>query len=231
MLGTNNINTGCGNHFDPSSPVPTKSLTQYLLLSDTVSPAGSIYNLSLADNLSLVQSISDFFLEIIVDPISFTQSISSPVERVLLVSDTLLIVDSFVFSGTAGGGSGSTPIDAVFDSDTLQGMVIYVPSDGHADLAQADAVSTSGAVGLAQTDVAATSSGNYLTEGQVERTDWTSIVGTTELVPGAVYFLSTSITGGMSTIAPLVTGESIVRIGRALSVTVLDVEISQPILL
>jgi hypothetical protein len=232
VIGINNITTGCF-HFDPSSPVPTKSITHYLLLSDTVSPAGSTYNLSVSNDLGLTQDFSDFFLEIIADPMTLIDSSTGVVDRVLSLSQDVGLTQLVVFAGNLvpGGGGGTDPIDAIFDSNTLQGMVVYVPSDAHADLAQADAEPTSGAVGLAENDVTSGETGTYLTEGQVERTDWTSIVGTTLLTPGAVYFLSKDTAGGMSTTAPIVVGESIVRIGRALSVTVLDIEISQPICL
>lgn len=190
----------------------------------------------MSDNLSLLQPISDFYSEIVADPISFSQLIVKELCIDRPLTDALGITDSFVYSGTAdapvtGGGGGSTPISAVFDSTTLQGMVVYVPSDGHAELAQADAVATSGAIGLAEFDVTATNTGTYLTEGQVSRNDWTLVTGTFSLTPGAVYFLSTSLAGGMSTTPPSVVGETIVRIGRAASLTVLDIEISQPILL
>ena len=230
-----NTHTHCGSGFDPSSPVPTKSLTDYLVFNQDVSLAGSIYNALLEDDLLIEQNFSDFFGETIADPISFTQQIAKELCIDRPLTEALGITDSFVYSGTADapvtGGGGSTPISAIFDSTTLQGMVVYVPSDGHAELAQSDAVSTSGAIGLAEFDVTATNTGTYLTEGQISRNDWTSITGATSLTPGAVYFLSTSLAGGMSTTPPSTVGETIVRIGRAASLTVLDIEISQPVLL
>ena len=227
-----NTHTHCGG-FDPSSPVPTKSLIDYLVIDQTVSLAGSIYNLIMEDDVSLSQKFSDFYGETVADPISFSQSIVKEHVIVRTVVDTSGIVDSFTAAGTAVGttGGGSTPIDAIFDTAAIEGMVVYVPSDGHADLAQADAVATSGAIGLAFADVLIGATGSYITEGQIERTDWAAITGTTSLTPGAVYFLSPTTAGGMSTTPPNATGESIVRVGRAASTDVLDIEISQPILL
>jgi len=230
-----NTHTHCGDGFDPSSPVPTKQLTQYLLLNDVVSPAGSIYNLLVSQDLGIEQSFSDFIHETISDPISFVQLGQGSVDRFRSLSDDLGITDSFVFAGTAGGGEGGTgptPISAIFDSTTDEGMVLYVPSNGHVDLAKADIVATSGAVGLAEENVVATGTGTYITEGQVEKTDWTSVVGTTLLTPGAVYFLSIDDEGEMTTIAPDDSpGESSVRIGTALTTQIFDIEISQPVLL
>ena len=146
-----NTHTHCDNGFDPSSPVPTKQLTQYLLLDDVVSPAGSIYNLLVSQDLGIVQDFSDFIHEVISDPISFVSTGQGSVERFRSLSNNLGLSDSFVFAGClcppTGGGS-TAPIEATFDSNTLQGMVIYVPSDAHAELAKADLVATSGSVGF-----------------------------------------------------------------------------------
>jgi len=128
-------------------------------------------------------------------------------------------------------GGGGTPISAIFDSNTSEGMIIYISGDGNVDLARADVISTSRAVGFATEDVLATVTGTYITEGQIEKTDWTSVIGTTLLTPGAVYFLDETTEGTMSTTAPEVTGESSVRLGRALTTEIFDIEISQPVLL
>ncbi len=229
---TLNTHTHCGSGFNASSPVPNKNMRSYLLLNQSVSLAGSIYNLGISHSIAFTEPISDFFNEIVADPISFLQTVSAPLQSVRLISDTFVVVDSFVYAGTAGAGTGgSTPIEAIFDSNTDKGMIVYIPSDGHADLAQGDAVGTSGAIGFAQEDVLATATGFYLTEGQVTKTDWTSITGTTLLVPGSVYFLSVATPGGMTTTPPSLTGESTVRVGRAATTEIFDIEISQPILL
>lgn len=229
-----NTHTHCCGGFDPSSPVPTKQLTQYLLLSDDVSPAGSIYNLLVSQDLGIGQSFSDFIHETKSDPISFVQIGQGSVDRVRSLSDDLGLTDSFVYAGClcpGTGGSGPTPISAIFDSTTVEGMVLYVPSNGHVDLARADVVSTSRAVGLADGDVSATGTGTYITEGQIEKTDWTSVIGTTLLTPGAVYFLSIDSDGEMTTTAPEVIGQTVLRLGRALTTQIFDIEISQPVLL
>ena len=68
-------------------------------------------------------------------------------------------------------------------------------------------------------------------EGQITKSDWTSVTGSATLTPGAVYFLSVSTAGGLTTAPPYELGETVVRVGRALSTTTLDIEISQPVLL
>lgn len=166
--------------------------------------------------------------------LGITDSAGSTVDRINSLSDSLGITDSFVYSGTAGGGTGGggpTEIEAIFDSNTSKGMAVYISSDGHVDLAKSDAVSTSGAVGLANEDVTATATGKYQTEGQVEKTDWTSVTGSASLSPGVVYFLSKDTEGLLTTVAPIVVGESVVRVGTALTSTNFDIEIAQPVLL
>lgn len=218
--------------FDPSSAKPTKHILDPIVFSQSVSTSGSIFNLSLSNNLSISQLISDFYSEPLSNTLSLSDLVVTGIERPLSLSHSMLITDSFIFTGTAGnGGGGNTPIEAIFDSNTDQGMVIYIVSDTNVDLAKSDVESTSGAVGLANADVVALVAGNYITEGQIEKSDWTSVVGSTLLTPGAVYFLSKDSPGLMTTTPPSVAGEYVVRVGRAISNMVFDIEISQPILL
>jgi len=132
---------------------------------------------------------------------------------------------------TSGGGGGGSPITAIFDSAASEGMAVYIASDGHVDLAQADSDTTTGTVGLANADVLATATGDYITEGQISQTDWTAVAGSTSLTAGAVYYLDPS-TAGMITSTPTTTAtEYVTVIGRALTSQILDIEIGQPILL
>jgi hypothetical protein len=127
----------------------------------------------------------------------------------------------------AGGGSAET-ITAIFASITSKGAPLYV--DGTAvELAQANGVVN--VVGVAAEDVANGAEGRYQTEGQVERDDWTPVAGTSLLSPGAVYYLSPDTAGRITVTAPTAGGHVVLTIGRALSATVLDVEIGEPILL
>jgi len=51
------------------------------------------------------------------------------------------------------------------------------------------------------------------------------------LVPGNTYFLSPITAGQITNVAPTTTGQYVVRVGRAVTTTKLDVEIELPILL
>jgi len=72
--------------------------------------------------------------------------------------------------------------------------------------------------------------GTYITEGSVTKLDWTDVVGVTSLTPGATYYLDTNA-GKLTTVAPDGRGSFIVRVGKALSTTKIDIEIAVDILL
>lgn len=121
--------------------------------------------------------------------------------------------------------------EAEADATIKIGYPLYLTGAGHVNPAQADTVSTSQVVGISISDVSATETCKYLTEGRVARTDWTEVAGTTLLSAGATYFLDPSIAGHITTTAPTTVGQSVVRVGRAINTTTLDIEIELPILL
>lgn len=128
----------------------------------------------------------------------------------------------------------STPSDDSFEiqfaSTTLIGEVVYILSDGRAQLANASALSTARAAALSLEDVLAGGIGTIITDGRVERADWTPVLGTALLTPGTTYYLATS-DGNITSSAPITAGQVVIGIGKALSATELDIEIQQPVLL
>lgn len=116
------------------------------------------------------------------------------------------------------------------DSTVAIGQPLYLKVNGHADLAQANAIATSRVCGLAVSDALATTAVNYSPDGVVERSDWTAIVGTASLIPGAVYFVDPEAPGKLTAIAPELSGQAVANVGIALSTTKLAIEI-QPIYL
>lgn len=78
---------------------------------------------------------------------------------------------------------------AVADSNVLAGHAVYITAAGHAELARADASPNYKVAGLV---LAAKSAGQTATiqiNGAFELADWTSIVGSASLTPGAIYYL------------------------------------------
>jgi len=82
-------------------------------------------------------------------------------------------------------------------------------------------------VGLAITNVAASDNAAYISYGILELSDWTAIIGTANLTPGAFYYLGVT---NFLTSTPPTTGQ-LVEIGRAESDTVFDINIKTPIFL
>jgi len=117
------------------------------------------------------------------------------------------------------------------DSTIIIGNPLYLTGAGHVNSARANAAGTTQVVGLSITDTSPTFTCNYLTEGRIERSDWTDITGVATLSAGVTYFLDPSIAGRITSTAPTAAGQYVVRIGRAVNTTTLDIEIELPILL
>ena len=221
---------GCvymGGFFRCFHPRPATEPNTFIPFTQEVSLAGSDWARSVTSTLNLIQS--EYLFETISDPISFVD---------IAVGDkdsNQALVDAITFSdgNTISGGRFITTVSdtAIFDSTTIKGMAVYVVSDGHVDLAQADALATAGVIGLAHLDVAASTVGTYITEGLVIKSDWTAVAGTANLTPGALYYLSTTIPGALTSTAPTLTGDILVSVGRAADNKTLDVSIRNPIVL
>lgn len=115
------------------------------------------------------------------------------------------------------------------------GQVVYASASGQVDKARANALATVEAFGLVKdASIAAGQPGSIQTDGVLVATtgQWDNVTGQTGgLTPGAVYFLSAATAGNLTTTAPTAVGEFVVRIGKALSETELEITIEQPILL
>jgi hypothetical protein len=119
-----------------------------------------------------------------------------------------------------GGGGGTVKMQAIFDSNTTAGAVVYVSGDGHVDLAQANPGNIDGAtaVGIATADVLAGQTGDYIPVGPITVDTW-------NLTPGTVYYLSPDVPGGMTTTYPDNPGEFVIILGAAATSTQLNINI------
>lgn len=113
---------------------------------------------------------------------------------------------------------GSTPVAAIFDSNTARGDVLYVTTTGHVDLAQANGEPQAIAVGIALASVTSGLAGTYQTTGPVSNPAW-------NLTPGSVYYLSPSVAGGMTETFPNSPGDYVCILGAALSETEFNLNI------
>jgi hypothetical protein len=120
-----------------------------------------------------------------------------------------------------------TSFSAESDDEVILGQPVYLKSNMHVALAQANSAAPSKMDGLVVVGASPTFAAKYISEGQVTRQDWTPITGTEQLTPGATYFLSAAEAGKLTTTAP--TTGYIARVGKAQSSISLDIEIAQTI--
>jgi hypothetical protein len=114
-------------------------------------------------------------------------------------------------------------------------QAVYTKSNGNVDLAQSDAGATVEVLGLVRdSSIAAAASGAIQTDGVLSATtgQWDTVTGETGgLTAGAVYYLDPSTPGNLTQTAPSTVGQFVVRVGRAISTTEMEISVSQPILL
>lgn len=127
-----------------------------------------------------------------------------------------------ILSLTNGSGS-SAPI----------GTAAYVSGADTFQKARANASGTCDVIGLVKdASVANSASGSIQTDGLFTATtaEWDAVTGATGgLTPGATYFLSAATAGRITATAPTNTGEFVVRLGKAISTTAIELTIQPPI--
>jgi hypothetical protein len=115
------------------------------------------------------------------------------------------------------------------------GMPIYASAADTVKRAQANAKSTCTLAGVVyDPTIAAAASGNIAQSGVLIATtaQWDVVAGTTGgLVFNTLYFVDPTNAGKLTSTAPTTVGQCITVVGRALSSTELELQISQPILL
>jgi hypothetical protein len=125
-------------------------------------------------------------------------------------------------------GGLTDPYSSEAADNLIKGMPVYIDGTGRLQKAQNNLISAHQVVGLMISDAGIGQAGSYLTDGPVERLDWTPITGTVDLVPGQLYYLD-SVPGMLTPTAPTEIGYYVVPVGRAQTVRKLDIEIGQPI--
>lgn len=126
----------------------------------------------------------------------------------------------------SGSSSGTPSNEAETNSPCEIGSPLYLLETGNLELASADVISTAQVCGLA---VASASTGfgvAYQSQGAIERSSWETITGSTELIPGSLYYLG-STAGTLSATAP--DSGVIVAVGRALTLHKISIEIQPSI--
>jgi hypothetical protein len=106
---------------------------------------------------------------------------------------------------------------------TAIGDVMYIFGSDALKKAKADAPGTSECFGFAMAVIAAAATGAFQTDGIIS--------GLSGLTPGAIYYLSAATAGLMTVTAPSTTGQTVVRLGKALSATEFEINIERGVLL
>ena len=116
-------------------------------------------------------------------------------------------------------------------ASTLQaGQPVYLTSTGGLGPALAGP-RTAEVFGIAVAGTQAGGSAPYVTGGELALSDWTAVTGSVSLVPGASYYLHPSAAGMLTTTAPSVAGQYVIRVGQAVSTTTMNVTIESSVLL
>lgn len=149
----------------------------------------------------------------------------------------LVIIDGMIRQLPSGDSidAPSAEVDVVIltngaASAATFGTPIYISASSTFQPARANAGATHGVLGLVRdSSIAAAASGSIQTDGVLTGTtaQWDLITGQTGgLAPGSVYFLSSATAGRLTTTAPTNIGEYVLRIGRAISTTALEISVS-----
>jgi len=109
------------------------------------------------------------------------------------------------------------------------GCPVYCSDVDKVDKAQANAVATVEVLGLVQdVTILTTASGNIQTDGVLTATtgQWDAITGDTGgLTAGSVYYLDPDTAGMLTTTVPPDAGDFVLRVGKAISATGLEISI------
>lgn len=151
------------------------------------------------------------------------------------MTDIIIRKDSKTLKlSTVGVSTGTSQFtqSAETDEATVVGNAVYVkPSNGHVALSQANAQPAAQCAGLAIEAKAPTLAVLFVSQGKVSIADWTAIIGAASLAAGAAYYVDPSTPGLLTATPPSGIGEFVVRIGRAMSSTLMDVNVEPPMLL
>jgi hypothetical protein len=126
-------------------------------------------------------------------------------------------------------GPGAAPsLSLVADDNINTGMPLAISrTTGHFILARADTYVKSFVFGLAFATVA-TGLVVLGQTGEMSLSDWTSVVGTVSLSAGQVYFLAP--TGGLTLMPPIIPGQAVTIVGKALNQQTFLISPESPIL-
>jgi hypothetical protein len=125
--------------------------------------------------------------------------------------------------------------EMVAEASISAGMAVYVSGDNAVKLANAYAgavpdTAVFEVIGLALHSATIGEDITVRTEGYVLLDDWTAVIGSASLTPGAAYYLDTTA-GLLSETAPSTLGRMVCLVARAITTKKLDLEVGEKVLL
>ena len=111
------------------------------------------------------------------------------------------------------------------------GHMIHLTPANYLTLSRADTDDTALVAGVIVAGAAAGHAAQWTVDHPVERPDWSALTedGSATLVPGAAYFLSAILAGGITRTPPVLRGQWVVPVGHAVAPTVLHVTPGTPV--
>lgn len=184
----------------------------------TLNSVAEWHNNHANDPASQNLAISDFT--------TFNMDRERSVENTLSLSDFVhAALDGYVPPGGGGGDPDLSKYELTANQTVVAGQPVYISDGSTINLANADTPSTAIVLGLVSIGATATNTATVLSEGSINLSDWTAIVGTTNLIPGSVYYLSTT-DGQMTVTPPTSNSDAVVRLGIALTTNTIDIEVT-----
>jgi hypothetical protein len=231
MIPTNGIGSGAGllekRVLATSSLALMGSATQYGDKNKSLWDAMNLLDLADAHNNHGEDPATDTLA--LSDSATLTMEMLRPVESAMALTDYAhASLDGYHPPGS-GNGSGDPDLslhEVTANETVLVGQPVYISGNNTINLANAADLTESKAVGLVQVGATANGTANILTEGSVNQADWTNVIGSTNLTPGAAYFLGTTA-GTMSTAPPTTDNHVVVTMGTAVTTTEFDIEVNE----
>jgi hypothetical protein len=184
-----------------------KSLADTMLLDDDVDLHNNHANDPATDTLNLA------------DAAVFNADWNRPLETVMSLTGTAHAV-------LEGYQSPPNEHKVTANETVVTGQPVFMSGNNTVNLADATTVATANVVGFISSGATANNIATMLTEGHIVLADWTSVIGSASLTPGATYFLDTT-KGQMTTTPPTTDGNVVVTLGIAITTAKFDIEVNE----
>jgi hypothetical protein len=166
-----------------------------------------------------------YYLSSTAGQMTTTKPTGSGVQVGRAVTTTQFDIETNDFHDVAAASDLSS-YDVTANETVAVGQPTFISGNNTVNLADASLSTTANVLGLVSVGASASNTATVLSEGSVDQADWTSVIGTTNLTPGSIYYLSAT-TGKMSTTKPSGSADIIIQLGTAVSITKFNIEVQE----